>query len=93
MTRTLRELTLRSQARVAWRGSGPRSVPMDIQAGEILYKEKDSAIVLSSSCQLVRGSLKMAGDSAIVMLKEGVHRPRHRLEGARLQPAQGRPAT
>jgi len=68
----LRELTLRSQARVAWHGSGPRSVPMDIQAGQILYKEKASAILLFSSCQLVRGSLKMAGDSAIVFLKEGV---------------------
>jgi lipopolysaccharide export system protein LptA len=67
-----RELTLRSQARVSWRGSGPKSVPMEIQAGEILYKEKDSAIVLNSSCQIVRGSLKMAGDSAIVMLKDGV---------------------
>ncbi len=66
-----RELKLRSQARVKWRGSGPKSVPMDIQAGEIVFKEKDSAIVLSSSCQLVRGSLKMAGDSAIVTLKEG----------------------
>jgi lipopolysaccharide export system protein LptA len=67
-----RELMLRSQARVTWHGRGPRSVPMNIQAGEIVYKEKDSAIVLSSSCQLVRGSLKMAGDSAFVMLKEGV---------------------
>lgn len=67
-----RELTLRSQARVTWRGRGPQSVPMEIQAGEILYKEKDSAIVLSSSCQIVRGSLKMAGDSAFVFLKEGV---------------------
>ncbi len=67
-----RELTMRSQARVSWRGRGPRSVPMDIQAGEILYKENDSVIELSSSCQLVRGSLKVAGDSAIVTLKEGV---------------------
>ena len=67
-----RELALRSQAQVTWHGRGPRSVPMNIQAGEITYKEKDSAIVLGSSCQLVRGSLKMAGDSAFVMLKEGV---------------------
>jgi lipopolysaccharide export system protein LptA len=67
-----RELALRSRARVTWRGRGPRSVPMDIQAGQMLYKERDSAIVLSSSCQIVRGSLKMAADSAFVMLKEGV---------------------
>jgi LPS export ABC transporter protein LptC len=67
-----RELTMRSQARVVWRGRGPRSVPMEIQAGEILYKEKDSAIVLPSSCQLVRGSLKVTGESAFVILKDGV---------------------
>ena len=68
----IHELTLRSQARVTWRGSRPGSVPMHIQAGQILYKENDSALVLSSSCQLVRGSLKMAGDSAFVFLKAGV---------------------
>jgi lipopolysaccharide export system protein LptA len=67
-----RELTLRSQARVTWHGRGPRSVPMNIEAGEILYKEKDSAIVLNSSCRLVRGTLKMEADSAFVILKEGV---------------------
>ena len=67
-----RELRLRSQARVTWHGRGPRSVPMNIEAGEILYKEKDSAIVLNSSCRLVRGTLKMEADSAFVMLKEGV---------------------
>jgi lipopolysaccharide export system protein LptA len=67
----IRELAMRSQARVAWRGRGPRSVPMDIRAGEILYKENDSAIVLNSSCQIERGSLRMEGDSAFVFLKEG----------------------
>ena len=51
------ELHLRSEAKVIWRGRGPGSPSMKVEAGEMLYKEHESTIVLDPWSRLTRGSL------------------------------------
>jgi lipopolysaccharide export system protein LptA len=80
------ELRLRSEAKVTWRGSGPGSQPMQVEAGEILYKEKESTILLDPWSRLRRGRLTMEGGHSAVRIEEGAIRrvetaAAHGLEG------------
>jgi lipopolysaccharide export system protein LptA len=67
----LHETVLRSEPEIEWRGSRPDSAPIKIQAGQAIYREKDQAFLLSSSCQFQRGNLEIRGESAGVYLKNG----------------------
>jgi lipopolysaccharide export system protein LptA len=42
-----RELHLKSQVSIDWRGKTPESVPMHVEAGEATYLEKESKVVLT----------------------------------------------
>jgi lipopolysaccharide export system protein LptA len=64
-------LRLRSEAKVTWRGSGPGSRPMQVEAGEIVYKERESTILLDPWSRLKRGSLAMEAGHSVVWLEEG----------------------
>lgn len=68
-----RELIMRSQVELTWRGRGPGSVPMRLEAGELYYRERDSAVELRGRSRLTRGGavLEAAGNSYIT-LKEGL---------------------
>jgi lipopolysaccharide export system protein LptA len=68
---TIGELHLRSEAEVLWRGQGPNSKPMRVEAGEITYRERDSIILLSPWSRLKRGDLVLEGGRAIVTLEQG----------------------
>jgi len=69
-----RELCMRAESEVTWRGQSPRSAPMTIQAGEIMYKERDSAILLSPWSRLKRGSLEMEGGRSAAYLNDSMIR-------------------
>ncbi len=66
-----RELVLRSQAEVTWRGRGPRSRSMKIEAGEMQYKELDSLVLLNQWSRLSRGDLVVDAGRSTVQLEKG----------------------
>ncbi len=66
-----REIFMRSQVELNWRGRGPDSKPMKIESGELLYKEKDSYVVLRPWSRLTRETGVLEGGEAVVTLKDG----------------------
>ncbi len=66
-----RELHLRSQVSLDWRGKTEDSVPMHIESGEAYYKERDSKVVLLPWSKLRRDTLNMEGEMSIVTLDDG----------------------
>ena len=44
-----RELLMRSQVDLLWRGSNPKSAPMRIEAGQVSYNERDSRVSVPPS--------------------------------------------
>ncbi len=66
-----RELHLRSQVALDWRGKSAASTPMHIEAGEAYYKERESKVVLLQWSKLTRDTLHMEGGLSIVTLDNG----------------------
>jgi lipopolysaccharide export system protein LptA len=63
-----RELHLRSQAVLDWKGKAADSQPMHIEAAEAYYFERDSKVVLLQWSKLARVGLKMdAGEAEVLM--------------------------
>jgi len=67
-----RELHLRSKVELHWKGKGPASKPMVIEAGEAYYREAESKVFLLPWSKLTRDSLHMEGQAAVVTLDHGV---------------------
>lgn len=70
---SVRELHLRAEAEILW-PSAPGEPVLAVQAGEMLYKERDSAILLFPWSRLERGPMRIEGAQAIVWLEEGTLR-------------------
>jgi len=66
-----RELHLSSQIELRWRGRGPKSRPMKLEAGELVYKEREAAILLSPWSRLTRENAGLEAQLATVILQEG----------------------
>ncbi|MBZ5602969.1 MAG: LPS export ABC transporter periplasmic protein LptC [Acidobacteriia bacterium] len=66
-----RELHLKSQVSLDWRGKTAQSVPMHIEAGEAFYKERESKVWLMQWSKLKRDTLQMDGGISVVTLEEG----------------------
>lgn len=66
----LRELVLRSNVKLHWRGNG-EGEPMDIEAGQLRHKESESKVYLSPWAKLKRESLTMDAAETIVSLDKG----------------------
>jgi lipopolysaccharide export system protein LptA len=65
-----RELHLLSQVSLDWRGKNPDAKPMHIDAGEAVYQERESRVMLMPWSKLTRESLHLdAGVSTIVLEK------------------------
>jgi lipopolysaccharide export system protein LptA len=69
-----RELHLRSDVRVTWNGIKPGMAPTAIEAGELLYKEAESRVLLLSRSRLQRAALVIEGGDSVVTLENGVIR-------------------
>jgi lipopolysaccharide export system protein LptA len=69
-----RELHLKSQVELHWKGHGPQSKPMKVETGELVYREKESNIVLSPWSRLTRETMVLNGGNATVELEEGAIR-------------------
>jgi lipopolysaccharide export system protein LptA len=66
-----RELHLRSQVSLDWRGKTADSIPMHIEAGEAFYRERESKVMLLPWSKLRRDTLTMEGEMSVVTLEEG----------------------
>lgn len=69
-----RELHMRSGVELAWRGRGPKSRPMKLEAGELVYKEADSVVLLFPWSRLTRENAVLEAADAIVTLEDGAIR-------------------
>ena len=66
-----RELHLRSQVVLDWRGKSQESKPMHIQTGEAYYKERESKVWLMPWATLTRDTLHIEGELSVVTLDKG----------------------
>jgi lipopolysaccharide export system protein LptA len=66
-----RELEMRSQVELIWRGTNPKSAPMKIEAGHVSYNERNSKVVLSPWSRLTRDTLTLDAGPAVVTLLHG----------------------
>lgn len=67
-----RELIMRSQADLTWRGRGPDSLPMRIQAAQLYYRERDAVVELRAPARLTHGGAVLeSADTSFITLKDG----------------------
>ncbi len=66
-----RELHLRGQVTLDWRGKTRESIPMHAEAGEAVYRERDSTVTLFPWSKLTRDTLHMEGGPAVMLLENG----------------------
>ncbi|MGA3185897.1 MAG: LPS export ABC transporter periplasmic protein LptC [Bryobacteraceae bacterium] len=66
-----RELHMKSQISLDWRGKTADSVPMHIESGEAFYKEKESKVILIPWSKLTRDTLRLEGKMSVVTLDKG----------------------
>ena len=62
-----RELQMRSQVELIWRGTNPKS-PMKIEAGQVSYDERASKVLLTPWSRLTRDTLTLNAGPAVVSL-------------------------
>jgi lipopolysaccharide export system protein LptA len=69
---TIREIYMRDQVELNWRKGGPDSRPLKVEAGNLIYKERDSYVLLRPWSRLTRETGTLEGGEAVVTLKDGV---------------------
>lgn len=66
-----RELHMRSQVELIWRGSDPKSKPMKVETSDLTYKERESKVYLAPWSKLTRDTLALSAGPAVVTLDDG----------------------
>ncbi|HEY3443107.1 MAG TPA: LPS export ABC transporter periplasmic protein LptC [Paludibaculum sp.] len=66
-----RELFMRSEVRIDWRGKDEKKPPMHLETGALIYKELSSQILLSPTASLRRGGFTLDSGPSVVLLKKG----------------------
>lgn len=66
-----RELVMRSQVELIWRGADPKAKPMKVETNELNYKERESKVYLGPWSKLTRDTLTLNAGPAVVTLDEG----------------------
>ena len=64
------DLHMNSQVKLEWTGLGKNAKVMNIEAGELTYKEKESKVYLAPWSKLVRDNLTMNGGPAVITLAD-----------------------
>jgi lipopolysaccharide export system protein LptA len=71
----LRELHLKSNVSLNWRGTDPSRPPMHIETSDVTYRERGATVVLEPWAKLTRDTLRMESTGpAVVTLQKGVIR-------------------
>ena len=68
---TTRELNLLNTVKLQWRGKGPPSKPMLVEAGALSYRENEAKVYLKTWSKLRRDSLTLNAADSVVTLDEG----------------------
>src|SRR5208282_1430549 len=68
---TTKQLHLLSNVKLDWRGRTEDTKPMHIEAGEALYLESESKVLLMQWSKLMRETLSMEAGPATVLLENG----------------------
>lgn len=66
-----RELFMRSEVRIDWRGADEKKPPMHLESGTLIYKELSHEIVLAPTAALQRGGFTLDAGPSVVLLKDG----------------------
>ena len=66
-----RELHMKAQIVLDWRGKKADSIPMHIESGQAFYRERDSKVILLPWSKLQKGTLSLEGKMSVVTLDEG----------------------
>jgi lipopolysaccharide export system protein LptA len=66
-----RDLHLRSAVKLNWRGKGPASKPMTVEAAELNYRENEDKVYLKTWSRLQRGTMTLNAADSIVTLDKG----------------------
>lgn len=69
-----RELRMHSQVKLNWRGPGPRPRPMQLESGELIYKESESKVFLLPWARLKREAMVLETGGAVVSIEDGAIR-------------------
>jgi lipopolysaccharide export system protein LptA len=69
-----RELRMHSQVKLNWRGPGPRPRPMQLESGELIYKESESKVFLLPWARLKREAMTLETAGAVVSIEDGAIR-------------------
>ncbi len=70
----VRELIMKSQVELHWKGADAKAKPMKLEAAQLVYRERDSAVLLSGWARLTRENTVLDASGAYVRLEEGVVR-------------------
>jgi lipopolysaccharide export system protein LptA len=68
------QLHMKNQVELNWRGKGPNGTPMKVQAGDVVYFERDGKVALTPWARMTRGTLKAEGGKSLVTLEDDVIR-------------------
>ncbi len=86
-----RELHLKSNVSLNWRGDDPSRPPMHVETGDAVYRERGATVVLSPWARLKRDTLTMnSAGPALVTLQKGVIRAVQAKSAAGVQDDPGR---
>jgi lipopolysaccharide export system protein LptA len=66
-----RELFMKSEVKLDWRGADEKRAPMHVEAGSLIYKEAAAEILLSPPSSLRRGGFTLDAGPSVVLLKDG----------------------
>ena len=81
---TTRELHLKSQVKLDWRGRGENPKTMHVECDDLVYKERESKVYLHPWAKMTRDTLTLESGPAVVTL------PRATMTRCRLTRRQGR---
>ncbi len=66
-----RELHMRGLVELRWRGRSEQSKPMQIEAGELIYREREAVVLLRPWSRLTRENTVLEAADAVVYLEDG----------------------
>ncbi len=66
-----RELRLKRNVKLIWRGRDRRAAPMYVETGELIYRETDDKVYLMPWTRFRRETLSMTGGPSVLTLEDG----------------------
>jgi len=66
-----RELILKSAVELNWKGKDKNTKPMKVEAGHVIYRERDSRVYLEPNAKLTRDTLVLEAGKSVVTLDHG----------------------